>query len=61
MRKALAATLADPEFKKEADKIGLIVNAPRTGAQLEAVIRQAYAAPPAVVARIRQLEKPDGK
>jgi tripartite-type tricarboxylate transporter receptor subunit TctC len=61
VRKALAATLADPEFKKEADKIGLIVNAPRTGAQLEAVIRQAYAAPPAVVARIRQLEKPDGK
>jgi hypothetical protein len=31
MRKALSDTFADAEFKVEAEKIGLIVNAPRTG------------------------------
>jgi hypothetical protein len=32
MRKALADTFADTAFKAEAEKIGLIVNAPKTGA-----------------------------
>jgi tripartite-type tricarboxylate transporter receptor subunit TctC len=57
MRKALADTFADPEFKKEADKIGLIVNAPRTGEQLYDVIRGAYGAVPATIERLRKLEK----
>jgi tripartite-type tricarboxylate transporter receptor subunit TctC len=57
MRKALADTFADPEFKKEAAKIGLIVNAPRTGEQLYDVIRQAYSAVPATIERLRKLEK----
>jgi tripartite-type tricarboxylate transporter receptor subunit TctC len=57
MRKALADTFADPEFQKEAEKIGLIVNAPRTGEQLYDVIRAAYAAAPATIERLRQLEK----
>ena len=57
MRQALADTLKDPEFKKEADNIGLIVNAPRTGEQLYDVIRQAYSAVPATIERLRKLEK----
>lgn len=63
MRKALMATFADPAFRTEADKLGLLVNAPRTGEQLQRVVEQAYAAPANVVARVRQLEKPepDGK
>jgi tripartite-type tricarboxylate transporter receptor subunit TctC len=61
MRKALADTFTDPEFKADADKIGLIVNAPRSGEQLQKVIQEAYAAPATIVNRIRQLEKPDGK
>jgi tripartite-type tricarboxylate transporter receptor subunit TctC len=58
MRKALADTFTDPAFKTEAEKIGLVINAPRTGQQLEDVIRTAYAAPSAIIERIRELEKP---
>ena len=58
MRKALAETLADPSFKKDADKIGLLVDSPHSGDQIEKVIRAAYAAPADLVARIRKLQKP---
>jgi tripartite-type tricarboxylate transporter receptor subunit TctC len=56
IRKALMDTFNDPAFKAEADKMGLLVNAPRTGEQLADVIRKAYAAPPNIIARVRQLE-----
>ena len=49
---------ADAQFKAEADKIGLIVNAPRTGEQLAAVITQAYATPARVIERLRKLNNP---
>jgi tripartite-type tricarboxylate transporter receptor subunit TctC len=58
MRKALADTFADPEFLAEADRMGLAVNAPRTGAQLQAVIRGAYQSPSRVIERLRQLNNP---
>jgi tripartite-type tricarboxylate transporter receptor subunit TctC len=58
MRNALAATFADPEFKVDAEKIGLIVNAPRTGEELKAVIDRAYATPERVVERLRKLYNP---
>jgi tripartite-type tricarboxylate transporter receptor subunit TctC len=58
MRKALADTFNDPQFKADAEKIGLIVNAPRTGQQLQKVIADAYASPPRVVERIRELNNP---
>jgi tripartite-type tricarboxylate transporter receptor subunit TctC len=58
MRKAIDATLRDPAFLAEAEKLGPIANAPRTGAQLEQVVDQAYAAPSRVVARLRRLENP---
>jgi tripartite-type tricarboxylate transporter receptor subunit TctC len=63
VRKALLDTFNDPTFQAEADKIGLVVNAPRTGQQLHDVVAAAYAAPANVVARVQQLEKPeaDGK
>jgi tripartite-type tricarboxylate transporter receptor subunit TctC len=59
MRKALMDTFTDPAFKSEAEKIGLIINAPRTGEQLQEVVSNAYAAPVAVVERVRKLENPD--
>ena len=59
VRKALMDTFNDPAFQAEADKIGLIVNAPRTGQQLHDVVAAAYAAPSDVVARVQQLEKPE--
>jgi hypothetical protein len=61
VRRALIDTFNDPAFKAEAEKMGLLVNAPRTGQQLHDVIQSAYAAPADIIARVRQLEKPDGK
>ena len=58
MRKALADTFADPEFKAEAEKAGLIVNAPRSGDELQRVIVSAYETPPRVVERLRKLNNP---
>jgi tripartite-type tricarboxylate transporter receptor subunit TctC len=56
MRKGLSDTFADPAFQAEAEKIGLVVNAPRTGEHIQEVIRQAFSMPPHVVERLRNLE-----
>ncbi|MPZ41520.1 MAG: hypothetical protein GEU95_26450 [Rhizobiales bacterium] len=58
MRKALADTFNDPAFQTEAEKIGLTVNAPRTGEQLQQVIEDAYRTPTRVVERLRALNNP---
>jgi len=58
MRKALTDTFADMAFKAEAEKIGLIVNAPKTGEQLQDVIVRAYATPSRVVERLHKLNNP---
>ncbi len=57
IRRALADTFADPAFVADAEKTGLIVNAPRGGAQLQDVIAQAYAMPPRVLDRLRALDR----
>jgi tripartite-type tricarboxylate transporter receptor subunit TctC len=57
MRKALADTFKDREFIAEAEKIGLVVNAPRSGEQLYDVIRGAYASVPSTIERLRKLER----
>jgi len=58
VRKALSDTFADPEFLGERDRMGLGVNAPRTGAQLQDIIARAYRTPPHIVDRLRQLNNP---
>jgi len=58
MRKALAETFADPAFQADAEKIGLVVNAPRTGEELQDVIVKAYATPSRLVERLRELNHP---
>ena len=58
MRKALLDTLADPAFKAEADKIGLLVNAPQTGEQIARVVRETYALPEKVLVRVREIQQP---
>jgi tripartite-type tricarboxylate transporter receptor subunit TctC len=60
LRKALADTFTDKDFQADANKIGLIVNAPRTGQQLQDVIAKAYATPSRVVDRLRKLNNPGG-
>jgi tripartite-type tricarboxylate transporter receptor subunit TctC len=58
MRKALFETFADSAFQTDAEKIGVIVNAPRTGEQLQDVIVKAYATPSRVVERMQKLNNP---
>jgi tripartite-type tricarboxylate transporter receptor subunit TctC len=58
MRKALADTFRDGAFQAEAEKIGVIVNAPRTGEQLQDVIVKAYTTPSRVVERLQKLNNP---
>jgi hypothetical protein len=55
---ALADTFKDPEFQAEAEKGGLIVNAPKTGQELQQVIAKAYATPSRVVERLQKLNNP---
>jgi tripartite-type tricarboxylate transporter receptor subunit TctC len=55
MRKALAETFVDLQFRAEATRIGMTPNQPRSGEQLQQIIAQTYRTPPAVIARLRQL------
>jgi tripartite-type tricarboxylate transporter receptor subunit TctC len=58
VRQALSDTFADPDFLAEGARIGLGINAPRTGAQLTDIIARAYATPPHIAARLQQLNNP---
>jgi tripartite-type tricarboxylate transporter receptor subunit TctC len=58
IRSALAATFADPEFLAEGERMGLGLNAPRTGAQLQDVIARAYQSPPRIIERLQKLNNP---
>ncbi|MGE3246744.1 MAG: Bug family tripartite tricarboxylate transporter substrate binding protein [Beijerinckiaceae bacterium] len=55
MRKAFVDTFKDPEFVKDAGKGGYNDLAPQTGEQMEKVIAEAYASPPAVVEQLKLL------
>src|SRR5262245_37858320 len=58
LRAAFAATMADAEFLAEGERMGLGLNAPRTGAQIQEVMERAYQSPPGVIERLRQLNAP---
>jgi tripartite-type tricarboxylate transporter receptor subunit TctC len=58
LRTAFAATMADTEFLAEGERMGLGLNAPRTGVQIQEVMERAYQSPPAVIERLRQLNTP---
>jgi tripartite-type tricarboxylate transporter receptor subunit TctC len=58
LRQAFAATIADPAFLAEGEKLGLEINAPRGGEQIRDVVERAYQSPPAVIDRLRQLNAP---
>jgi tripartite-type tricarboxylate transporter receptor subunit TctC len=55
MRKALMDVFKDPDFLAEAEKIGLDVNTPRSGAQLQELIERIYQTPASLVERVRKL------
>lgn len=56
LRDAFAATMTDPEFLAEARQRQLAVE-PKSGEELEALIRKAYATPKLIVERVGQLIK----
>jgi tripartite-type tricarboxylate transporter receptor subunit TctC len=58
LRAAFAATMADAEFLAEGERMGLGLNDPRSGAQIQEVMERAYQSPPAVIERLRQLNAP---
>jgi len=55
IRKALAETFMDSEFIAEAHRLGLGVDTPRSGQEIESVIRRIFATPPGVLERWRNL------
>ena len=55
MRSAFMATLADKEFQAEAERQGLQIDTPRSGAELQALVSRLYAAPAPLVARLRRI------
>ena len=58
LRRAFAATMADPDFLAEGERVGLGLNAPRSGEQIQEVVERAYQSPPRVIDRLRQLNAP---
>lgn len=56
MRQAMSDTFADPQFLEDANELGLGIDAPRSGAEIQAVMERAYAIPPAVIERLKTLK-----
>ncbi len=57
-RQAMAETFADKEFRAECARLGLGINAPRSGDQLKDVIARAYHAPQHIIERLQRLNNP---
>jgi tripartite-type tricarboxylate transporter receptor subunit TctC len=56
LRTAMAATFKDPQFIADCDKQGIECTDSRTGAELETLIKQAYAAPEDIRKRLIALQ-----
>ncbi|MFN3892341.1 MAG: Bug family tripartite tricarboxylate transporter substrate binding protein [Beijerinckiaceae bacterium] len=55
VRKAFMEMIKDPAFRDEAEKLGLQIDNPRSGEQLQADIERLYRTPPQVVERLRRI------
>jgi hypothetical protein len=55
MRKAFEDTFKDDAFLADSKRLALGVNDPRTGAQIQKLLEEAYRTPPNIVARLRTL------
>jgi tripartite-type tricarboxylate transporter receptor subunit TctC len=58
LRKALADTFADPEFRADADRMQLGLTKPVSGESMQQQIAEAYKTSPEVVTRLRVLAQP---
>ena len=55
MRKAFEGTFNDPGFRADANRMSLGVNTPKTGAEVQKLIEDAYRSPPKTIDRLRKL------
>jgi tripartite-type tricarboxylate transporter receptor subunit TctC len=55
LRKAFAEMFVDPEFVADCARQGLEADAPATGEQLQKIVTDAYAAPPAIIERLMNI------
>jgi tripartite-type tricarboxylate transporter receptor subunit TctC len=55
MREAMEAVFKDEAFLADAKRMGLGVNSPKTGAEIQKLIEETYRMPPNVVERLRKL------
>jgi hypothetical protein len=53
LRKAFAATLADPQLRAESDKARMEI-VPVPGEEVQELVRKVYASPPAIIAKTRK-------
>ena len=53
LRDAFMATMADPEFIAETRKLQLSID-PTSGEEMERIVREAYALPEGVIAKVRK-------
>jgi len=60
LRRAFDATLADGEFRADADKAQLEID-PLTAAEIETLLAAAYSAPKAIVQKAAALVEPSGR
>ena len=60
MHAAMMATFNDPAFADDAKKIGFADLMPQTGAQIEKIVRDVYAASPEVVKQLRMIATGEG-
>lgn len=58
LRKAFMDTLADPKFRKDVKRIGLVINKPRNGEQLQKEINDIYRMPRDILVRLRKIANP---
>lgn len=55
VRKAFMDMIKDPDFRSEAEKLGLQIDNPRSGEQLQADVERLYRTPPHIVERLRRI------
>jgi tripartite-type tricarboxylate transporter receptor subunit TctC len=55
LRRAFDEAVNDSDFREEAQRRGLDVNGPMTGQEIEALVKQLYATPAPVVAKVNEL------
>ena len=53
LRDAFIATMRDPEFLAETQKLQVSID-PTKGEEMEQIVRDAYALPPSVIAKVRK-------